>query len=134
MYNDIDEIRAEFREPFNISYDNIHISDAFLHAIDGRGLIIAGYPGVGKSSIAHAGRFIDLESSMFRDAAGVFDECFYVKTAIFLASQGYHPAIFECMKEHGFKPNLELEISSIVHDLMMKECEKNDESGENQEC
>lgn len=55
-----------------------------------KGLIICGYPGIGKSSCAGWNGAIDLESSTFSQEMGMMNWIpLYVKTAIQLAEQGF---------------------------------------------
>lgn len=57
------------------------------------GSIIIGYPGVGKSTLAGSNKYIDLESSMFRNSLGEKIEDWdyaYVRVAADLARQGYN--------------------------------------------
>lgn len=76
-----------------------------------KGMIICGYPGVGKSSVAGWHNCIDLESSNFSHCPFVLDDTnylweeHYVKVAADLAKQGYtvllstHPDVLEEVKK-----------------------------------
>lgn len=76
-----------------------------------KGMIVCGYPGVGKSSIAGWHNCIDLESSNFShcqwllDDTNYFWEEHYVQVAEDLAKQGYtillstHPGVIENVKK-----------------------------------
>ena len=78
-----------------------------------KGLIICGYPGVGKSSVAGWGKCIDLESSWFsqdKDGNHIYpDEAWcekYCELAIYLASQGFtvllstHQAVINTLRDY----------------------------------
>lgn len=80
-----------------------------------KGLIVCGYPGVGKSAVAGWSNCIDLESSFFRisDSDKNRWEIMYCRTAVDLAEQGYtvltstHESVIGYLKNmpditHGF--------------------------------
>lgn len=81
-----------------------------------QGLIICGYPGIGKTSIGGWNNCIDLESSNFKAASLDTWEDGYTRVAMDIASQGFtvlvstHPEVIDRLKrpqswyEDNFKP------------------------------
>lgn len=90
-----------------------------------KGLIICGYPGIGKSSIAGWNNCIDLESSYFSFRNGApqkFSEWVpqYCRIAMDLAKQGYtvltstHKPVIKYFMEHAQGTELSPSLSGIV--------------------
>ena len=81
-----------------------------------QGLIICGYPGIGKTSIGGWNNCIDLESSNFKTTSLDTWEDGYARVAMDIASQGFtvlvstHPEVIDRLKrpqswyEDNFKP------------------------------